>query len=81
MRRVAGLVLGFALAMFAADVNEELLSAARKGDLAAVKMLCKNEVGRKYRVDQYARQGNQCISPQAVEIVANYRLYEVGESK
>src|SRR5580700_7092562 len=40
MRRVAGLVLGFALAMFAADVNEELLSAARKGDLAAVKMLC-----------------------------------------
>jgi hypothetical protein len=40
MHRVAGLVLGFALAVFAADVHEDLLSAARKGDLAAVKALC-----------------------------------------
>jgi len=40
MYRVAGLVLAFALAVFAADVNEELLSAARKGDLATVKELC-----------------------------------------
>jgi len=40
MYRVAGLVLVSALAVFAADVNEELLSAARKGDLAAVKALC-----------------------------------------
>lgn len=40
MHRIAGLVLGFTLAVFAADVNEELLSAARKGDLAAVKALC-----------------------------------------
>ena len=40
MYRVAGLVLAFNLAVFAADVNEELLGAARKGDLAAVKALC-----------------------------------------
>lgn len=40
MFRLAGLVLAFALALFAADLNEELLSAARKGDLAAVKALC-----------------------------------------
>jgi hypothetical protein len=40
MYRVAGLALAFALAVFAADLNEELLSAARKGDLAAVKALC-----------------------------------------
>lgn len=40
MHRVAGLVLGFAAVVFAGDVNEDLLSAARKGDLAAVKTLC-----------------------------------------
>ena len=40
MHRFAGLVLVFTLAAFAADVNEELLGAARKGDLAAVKALC-----------------------------------------
>ena len=40
MHRFVGLVLGIALAAFAGDVNEELLSAARKGDLAAVKTLC-----------------------------------------
>jgi hypothetical protein len=40
MHRVASLVLVIALTVFAADVNEELLSAARKGDLAAVKALC-----------------------------------------
>jgi len=40
MHRLAGLVLALALSVFAADVNEELLEAARKGDLAAVKALC-----------------------------------------
>lgn len=40
MYRVAGLVLGLALALFAGDINEDLLNAARKGDLAAVKALC-----------------------------------------
>jgi hypothetical protein len=40
MHRLAGLSLGFALVAFASDINEELLSAARKGDLAAVKALC-----------------------------------------
>ncbi|MBZ5594897.1 MAG: ankyrin repeat domain-containing protein [Acidobacteriia bacterium] len=40
MKRLAGLVLGFAMAVFAADVNDDLLNAARKGDLAAVKALC-----------------------------------------
>jgi hypothetical protein len=40
MNRLVSLVLGFALTAFAGDVNEEVLSAARKGDLAAVKALC-----------------------------------------
>ena len=40
MHRLIGLVLGVALAVFAGDVNDELLNAARKGDLAAVKGLC-----------------------------------------
>jgi hypothetical protein len=40
MNRLAGLVLGLALAAFAGDVNDELLSAARQGDLPAVKALC-----------------------------------------
>jgi hypothetical protein len=37
MHRLAGLVLGFALAAVAGDVNADLLDGARKGDLAAVK--------------------------------------------
>ena len=40
MHRLIRLVLGVALAVFAGDVNDELLNAARKGDLAAVKGLC-----------------------------------------
>ena len=40
MYRVAGLVLGFAMAALAAEVDHDLLDAARKGDLAAVKALC-----------------------------------------
>jgi len=39
MNRAAGLLLAFAFAAFA-DVNDDLISAARKGDLAAVKALC-----------------------------------------
>ena len=40
MNRLVGLAVALALAAFAADVNDELLNAARKGDLAAVKALC-----------------------------------------
>ena len=39
MHRIACLVLAAALALVAADVNEELLDAARKGDLSSVKSL------------------------------------------
>jgi ankyrin repeat protein len=39
MHRIACLVLAAALALIAADVNEELLEAARKGDLSSVKSL------------------------------------------
>ncbi len=40
MNRLVCLVLGIQLALFAADNNEDLLAAARKGDLASVKALC-----------------------------------------
>jgi ankyrin repeat protein len=40
MSRLVVLFLTLAVAAFAADLNEDLLSAARKGDLAAVKALC-----------------------------------------
>src|SRR5437762_7993892 len=40
MNRLVSLVLGFTLALLAGDVNDDLLDAARKGDLAAVKTLC-----------------------------------------
>jgi len=40
MNRLVGLVLWLAVAAFAGDVNDELLSAARKGDLPSVKALC-----------------------------------------
>jgi len=40
MHRLVCLALALALAVFATDLNDELLSAARKGDLAAVKALC-----------------------------------------
>lgn len=40
MYRVIGLAFCCALAIFGADANDELLSAARKGDLAAVKTSC-----------------------------------------
>jgi hypothetical protein len=39
MHRIAWLVLAMALALFAGDANDELLEAARRGDLAAVKSL------------------------------------------
>jgi Ankyrin repeats (3 copies) len=39
MHRIAWLVFALALALFAADVNEDLLAAARKGDLPSVKAL------------------------------------------
>ncbi len=39
MHRLAGLILGCALVL-SADVNEDLLGAARKGDLAGVKAAC-----------------------------------------
>ena len=39
MHRVAGLILAAALALVAADINDELLDAARKGDLPTVKSL------------------------------------------
>jgi len=39
MHRRIWLVFATALALFASDINEELLDAARKGDLAAVKAL------------------------------------------
>lgn len=40
MHRLLILLLGAHLALFAFDLNDDLLSAARKGDLAAVKSLC-----------------------------------------
>lgn len=40
MHRSITIAIFFGLAIFAADVNEDLLGAARKGDLAAVKALC-----------------------------------------
>jgi len=40
MNRLICLVLGVHLTLWAADVNDELLAAARKGDIAAVKALC-----------------------------------------
>jgi hypothetical protein len=40
MNRLVILVLGVPLALFAFDLNDDLLSAARKGDLASVKALC-----------------------------------------
>jgi hypothetical protein len=40
MTRLVILLLGLQLALFAFDLNDDLLSAARKGDLAAVKALC-----------------------------------------
>lgn len=40
MRRLISLGIWVSLAVFAGDVNDELLSASRKGDLAAVKALC-----------------------------------------
>ena len=39
MHRIAGLVFATALALAAGDVNEELLAAARTGDLVAIKAL------------------------------------------
>jgi len=40
MFQLAGLILGCALVVSAADVNDDLLGAARKGDLAGVKAAC-----------------------------------------
>jgi hypothetical protein len=40
MTRLVILLLGLSLALFAFDLNDDLLGAARKGDLAAVKALC-----------------------------------------
>jgi hypothetical protein len=40
MTRFLTLLLGVHLALFAFDLNDDLLSAARKGDLASVKELC-----------------------------------------
>ena len=40
MNRLPILVFGCALALLAGDVNDDLLDAARKGDLAAVRTLC-----------------------------------------
>ena len=40
MNRLVCLVLGVQLALFAGDIDEALLAAARKGDLASVKELC-----------------------------------------
>src|ERR1051325_5960663 len=37
MRRIAFLLVASALSLFAADVNEDLLSASRAGDLTAAK--------------------------------------------
>ncbi len=39
MHRIAWLFVAMALTLFAADVNEDLLAAARKGDMASVKAL------------------------------------------
>jgi ankyrin repeat protein len=39
MHRIAGLMFATALALSAGDVNEELLAAARKGDLVSIKAL------------------------------------------
>jgi len=40
MHRLFTLILGLQLVLFAFDLNDDLLSAARKGDLASVKVLC-----------------------------------------
>jgi len=40
MNRLVCLVVGFQLALFAGDIDDALLAAARKGDLASVKALC-----------------------------------------
>jgi ankyrin repeat protein len=39
MHRIAGLVFATALALSAGDVNEDLLAAARTGDLVSIKAL------------------------------------------
>src|SRR4051812_28973681 len=45
MFRIALLTLAAALFLFAADTNEDLLSASRAGDLAAVKTALQNGAG------------------------------------
>src|SRR4051794_30701370 len=42
MRPIAMLVFAFALAVYAKDANEDLLSGSRAGDLAAVKAAIEN---------------------------------------